>query len=786
MVASFYTAGQKVENPAKLSPAIKLAISDLQEIYPEQKIDALSWNDTYIAVPIEIDVDLPTRGSVGGIDIREREPIYLLFHRQNYPYQAPSVWSDRPNFPKGQLPHLNPTSPGMAANFCLHRGSINNWFAEHTIVDLVKRAQAWLRDAAADRLIRRDDGFEETRLPEILGYCIYEPSNLRSRIDQYWQQQDQNPGFAFLWYQLLNNTRKEPLIATEAYGIRLISTLQQDEVTDYCKLTLAINEHYKETDENQSGIQRMLFGVLAWPSQNRKSNRYFAELPNTLYGLIEWATNLGIPLQEALESYLANSLQFFGGIPITVIIPRPQRMIRSQSPLEILNFVLSASGDHSPTESSWNLDAQVFSLGHRAPLTLRRAREISSFSPDEDMGRLLFLGCGAVGSKLILHLAKSGQGRMTLVDYDELSPHNLVRHGLLSQSLGLNKAEALQQSIKGVYYGDGEVDINPCKFSALDILLKDQNGLLKNHSWLIDTTASPMVLNALCQSALLENISCCRCEIADEGHLGLLSVEGANRNPRLDDVQLVLFDLAINNPNISHWLKSNQKQREETVGSTLEDIYIGISCSSETMRIADEVVSIHASSFATGFRKSLRQRQTLSMGSLQISCFDETKELSAFTRNLEIKPVIKLMGRNDSSWEVRLKSGLDEGMKQLLLQAKPNETGGILIGLVNIKRKIVYVSRILPAPPDSRSSPYAFIRGIQDIPDQVIKIQNLTGGMLGYVGEWHTHPNGGPDLSDKDMDTVRKIQKTLAGIQLPTHILVVTNRGLYPHIFSPI
>jgi proteasome lid subunit RPN8/RPN11 len=171
---------------------------------------------------------------------------------------------------------------------------------------------------------------------------------------------------------------------------------------------------------------------------------------------------------------------------------------------------------------------------------------------------------------------------------------------------------------------------------------------------------------------------------------------------------------------------------------------------------------------------------------LQIGILNYHQTTSAIMQQIELLPVISLLARNYPTWEVRLRYGLEQEMKKLLLQAKPNETGGLLIGMVNLKRRIIYITRILPAPPDSKGSPYAFVRGVRDIPERVVEIQNRSGGMLGYVGEWHTHPRGGAYLSAKDMDTVEKIRATLTGVQLPTHVLIVTSRGLYPYVFDPL
>ena len=783
MANNAFTSRQKSEESDNLSPAIKSAILQLQKAFPEQAIVALYWNASYIAIPLVVSVDLPTRGPVGNVDIRKKEPVYLLLHRQRYPYEAPLVYSNRCDFPASQLAHLNPTRPGKAARFCLHRGNFDSWFAEHTIVDVVKRVQGWLRDAARDRLIRREDGFEETRVVEALGYAIYDPEDLRQHVYQVWRQNDGSGGFCFLWYKLLNNPHKDPLIGGDTFAVRLFGLLPTaDLITQALDLSQQINELHTE----KATFDRLLFGFLAWPPKEDVCTTYFGALPSNIGDFQSWAQNLGVPATEALQDYQTNGLQLFGGVPVTVVVPRPQRMIRTHSRLELLNFVVGAGGEYAPKDGNWNPGTRVFSMGHRAPLTLRRARDISSQPPDLDLGGLLFLGCGAIGSKLILHLARSGQGKMTLVDYDELSPHNLVRHGLLHQSLGRSKAEGLRDAIEGVFYADKTVKIDTVKSSALDILLGEQGQLLDQHTWLIDATASPMMLNILTHAVLPPSLSCCRCEIADDGRLGLMSIEGTGRNPRLDDLQVLAFDMALEVPALSSWLQANQQQREQPVGSILEDINIGISCSSETMRLADEVVSLHTATFATGFRRYATENRQYDAGRLQISLYNEADKVPVIVEQADIRPMTTVAARNDPTWEVRLRPGHQEEMQELLHRAKPRETGGLLIGQVNFKRKIIYVTRVLPAPPDSKSSPYAFVRGVQDVPEKVCEIEGLTGGMLGYIGEWHTHPVGGPELSAKDKATVAKIQRNLAKIPLPTHVMVVTSRGLYPHIFSPI
>jgi len=783
---SLFTASQKPEDTAKLSEVLKTSINELQKIFPKQKIAPLNWNEHYIAIPLDLEVDLPTRGPIGEVDIRKQEPIFLLLNRETYPYKAPSVYSNRRDFPIERLPHLNPTRPGWPPNFCLHRGSLDNWYAEHTIGDLIKRVEGWLRDAAADRLIRREDGFEETRIPEVSGYAIYELSDLRDYVNAQWQQNNGAAGFSFLWYQMLTNSVNEPLVGIDAYAIRLLAKYGSDGVEEPLELSNKINFYYYEFSPNKAKLERMLFGLLVWPAYEKICQDYFGYLPDKLQGFEDWAKSLGIPLSDSLKTYLSKNLKIFAGVPVTLVVPRPQYMIRSESNLEILNFILAAGQEHAPKEGNWSNDTPVYSLGHRAPLTLRRAKEISSHPVDSDQGPLLFVGCGAVGSKMILHLARGGQGKMTLIEHSELSPHHLVRHGLHHQSLGLNKADGIKNTIEGMYYADKEsLQIEVIKESAENVFLNKKE-ILQEHNWLIDATASPMIQIMINEITLPATLSCCRCEIADSGKLGFLSIEGSNRNPRFDDLQVTMFDLAIENQPLSQWLRSNQKQREELIGSVLEEIHIGLSCSSETMRLSDEMVSLHAATFANGFRRFSQQKKSAKQGLVQIGIHNAEDDLTFTTRTLKVRPTTILKARNNPGWEVRLKHGLENEMKRYLRQAAPNETGGLLIGLVNIKRQIIYVTRILPAPPDSKGSPYAFIRGTQDVPERILEIQDNTGGLLGYVGEWHTHPAGGPRLSLKDREAVNKIKRNLDKIPLPTHIMLVTNTGLYPFVFTTI
>jgi proteasome lid subunit RPN8/RPN11 len=778
-----FTSSLPRENEVGLSPSIQLALSEIRKAFADQKIKAVSWNESYIAIPLILKINLPSRGTVNDVDIRRDEPIFLLLERQNYPYKAPLAGSNRRDFPKDRLPHLNPKPPGNPASFCLHRGSIDTWFSEHSIIDYIQRIQFWFSDAASDRLIRKEDGFEVTRIDEFSGFCIYESSHLQDKVKKEWQSSRNKSGFCFVPYILLKSSEKEPFIDGKSFfTIKMENPLTDNIPNKIIELKKEINAFH--TDSNRSDCH--LYGILAWPPKKMIYKRFFADLPGKLDEMVSFSDKIEIPLNKGLNSYFSKNLHLLAGIPITLVIPRPQHVLKTESNLELLNFMIYCDTKTKSLKDEKSLESKVSPMIQRSPFTLQLAKKISRLPSDFDIGKILFLGCGAIGSKFALHIIKGGQTqKITFVDNDVLSSHNLVRHGLLTEGLGMNKAQAMKDVVENVYSADKDsISVDAIKGNIIDLFLGKNHEVFCQHTWMIDATASPIIRDIILRENLPSSLSICRCEIADDGKLGFLSIEGPNRNPRLDDLLFFILDLAIDHPEISNWLMSTKNQRDSNPETILEEIAIGMSCSSETMRLADDSVSFHASLFSLGFRKIAQKKSANNNGFLQISYNDIDHESNCVVQSYDIAPVSKIKGENDKNWQIRVMAKVRDELMQHLCESGRNETGGLLIGQIDPKKKIIYVTRILPAPLDSKCGPYAFERGVQDVPEDITRIVQLSGGMIDYVGEWHTHPNGGKKLSIIDYDAVKKIKKVLDPVLRPTFVMIVTKEGLYPYIFS--
>lgn len=736
---------------ATLPESIRAAIREIEAAAGAARVR--EWNPKnprFVAVAVDLRIDLPTRGPIGGLDIRRIEPTIILIDTRDYPHDAPGARIDRMSFPTDKVPHLNPVAAGQPPWMCLHRGSIDDWFAEHSMREFVERVRGWYRDAACGRLMREGDVFEPTRLQNTKRTMVFSAAAITSVVMRRWATTGEAAhGFAFarLGGDGVKHTGWEA-----AVSISLMPFLMRDPRAEALDLARAMNEFSEDPNE----VQRATLAICAWTAP-RPVDRYFGRLPSTYGELVSFADELGIPLRAAMAELAAQGGQLLKSIPIALAIARPRPLQGTRSLIEWLCFAVLSDGELADTDL-------VFSLGHREPLTPDYAQTLSAVDKTSRLERPLVVGCGAIGSKVALHLAKAGFVAQRLVDHATLTPHHVVRHGLLGNSLGKPKADGVLDAIVELYPGQRELGTDATFGSIADVLADPAK--LEDRTLLLDATASSSVQYQLIDAALPRALRVCRIEIAALGHLGLLAYEGDSRNPRLDDLQLHLFDMARTDAWISAWLRTHAKDQP-----TFEDIGIGLGCSSATFRIADDVVSHHAAAFSRSLRKLANQDR----GHLVIV---RDGEDNPTTRTFTIAPVTVLAVEERPEWTVRMAAGVVTSTRAHLDVRGHRESGGLLVGYVNLKRKIVYVSHALQPSRDSHGTREGFTRGVEGYPAAIKEIEARTGGILGYVGEWHTHPEGSTKPSPIDRGALAEIQHRLDAAGIPGVIVIVGPRSI--------
>lgn len=149
--------------------------------------------------------------------------------------------------------------------------------------------------------------------------------------------------------------------------------------------------------------------------------------------------------------------------------------------------------------------------------------------------RVAVVGCGSVGSKVAVHLARSGVGQFVLVDGDVLASGNLVRNELDWRAVGMHKSQVLASRLQEVS-ADCEV------ISRTTILGGQESGgatavtmkYISACDVIIDASADPTVFNLCASIARRAKKPMCWAQVFGGGAGGIV----VRSRPELDPAPL--------------------------------------------------------------------------------------------------------------------------------------------------------------------------------------------------------------------------------------------------------
>lgn len=736
------------------NPYLKDSLASLEHL-AGRNLDILDWGNQRIAIPFEISVDLPSLGTYENIDIRQNEPILLVFDILEYPEKSPNIYTDRLDFPKNSLAHLYVAKNNRPPSICYVRENTDEWYANKRIEDVIIRISNWLRAAAVGELTEDGDQFEPMRLEGYYSTILYDYNFVVDSIIE------NNPfpitnQFSIVQFELIKHEEK-----------RVYKFTKKITPSNFTSIAKEIEEHQeKNIDDITKRELRLAFVI--WNGEKDINEKYEINLPRNWEDFKRFCDNYKIN-HEDLEKIIADYKMV--PFPVIVGIRRPKPLIGYSSVLELMNFEFNINSDQTA-------DGKIISnfpiniLSHNQSFSTTQAEKISNYT--NTLKRGVVFGCGALGSKVVMHLARNGVTNLTLLDPDDFSSHNLVRHVLFSESIGANKAEALKQKI---------IDLYPSKSidTSSGTSFKDgriyEEETFKLYDWVFDFTASEAFFNKLAVLNSLPNCKIASASITDHGNVGLLFKEGINRNPRIDDLQVYLYSSALTTPKNSEWLT-----REQYVNSNNLLVRVGLGCNSETTVLADEKVASHGAYFTAVLKKEINSYSQ--EGKIYINRITDENDYSIETEVITVKP-LDVYSAVNSDWEIRFKNEILEHVKKQADQAGKRETGGVFLGQCNHKTKTIYVTDLLEAPSDSKGNSSIFLRGFKDLSNEIDLINKKTGGQIGYIGEWHSHPEGPDFLSSTDMQRVEEHKMELESLKtpLPVFLSIITPNGFYPYIF---
>ncbi len=655
------------------------------------------------ALVLDVEVE---RGQAPPIDIHPSECIAVIFWDDDDYY--PEVLALRADFP--QVPHVNMRTEEFPRSLCLYEEPWAEAKLGWTPRNYIERIRRWLADTAEDRLHRPDqplelivehslislvipaelmDG-ETTSVPDSLQIFRAGPTGPHTTLVAVPRSEQSDQEGATNAPEFLAMVVRS---APQVHGV--IRRLPQD-LRDLHSMLSGAGVDLLETIRQN---------IRAWKSAGETMEHGLAlliHLPKTRHA------------RGPIESTDVRAFICFDGEKRASILSIGQAIglwdITEGQP----GFLLKVDDSREGSEIG------LLCLNTLPAFTRRTAARLSGTEP-VDM-KIVTIGMGALGSQAFLNLVRCGWGDWTVVDRDYLLPHNAARHALPGSFIGSAKAMAM------AVVADSTIAGKPiAKCIVADVLRPgaqaDELSLAYQESELILDTSASVTVGRFLAHDIPATARRASLFLNPSGTDLVLLTEDVGRAVKLDALEAQYYRTVATDERLSGHLQDPHGR-----------LRYGQSCADITSEISQEFIGLHAAIGSRAMRQAAGQP-----GPCIVLWLADPSDLSV-TRIAP--PVYPVVSQQTGDWLLVTDAYVVEKVQRLREEALPNETGGVLIGLFDMQRKIAYVVDALASPPDSTASPTSYIRGAQGLQSTVSKISDLTAGMLHFAGEWHSHPKG--------------------------------------------
>jgi len=683
-------------------------------------------------VELDFDAEVPQHPRY---DIHQRERICVTFGSDDS--KAPHILALRRKFPL--TPHQNATEAGQPRELCLFADDYREVRSVLTSERLLDRIADWLKRAALGQLhlpgqplepffpqgmriifesqtfTQPTDGSTQIVLPCNQRGTLWRAHRLP--LGQQWP--DGSPEFVVL-----------PLRAVESDGIVISqwpsSLAELGDILGRARIDL---------------IKELRTGIL---------NLFDRDDHARLFGL-KWVLLLAIPRMRTTGGP-AERTEYWACLVLEPIGRLGERLGVIEKREGNYGIALRAQAVHGLDE------VEVLPANATPALDRSLAMRMAGDEPVQ-CAKITAVGAGALGSQVIMNLARQGIGKWTIIDKDNLLPHNLARHALFADDVCQPKADSLAHEIQALL-GDPAAAEAVC-LNVLDLMPESEEyaKLLDSPSHIYDFSVSRAVARHLARLPHQTPIASAFLT-PDQRHLVVLA-EGPGRYARLDDLELQLCEAVTRDERLANLFAPPS-------GSP---VHYGGTCSDVTVTYAQDTMATFAG-IASAFLK-----QNLIGTDPQIRVWRLSPEdLSAL--HIQVEPqnvsVLRVNG-----WEVRVSDKAVDTMRRLRASRLPNETGGVLVGARDVYSRVLYVAGALPAPPDSEEWPDSYVRGVGGLKKHLEEIAEMTSGLLSYVGEWHSHPAGvSAAPGGLDRRALRLLKKQMSHDGLPALIAIQSDEPM--------
>ena len=621
--------------------------------------------------------------------VQTNEPVTFIFSNK-FPFKAPII-KLRQDFPRC-FPHINPNEKDVIP--CIYAGDLSELLqTPDWMNNIIEHLMVWLERAAANALIDPEQGWEPIRNDKTSFFII-----TRRDILNLLKPQSK----FFICYSEKTKIKKGK-ISLEPQGPNIPCFLYE------------------------------ISGII---------KDYFPNWISCLGDLTKLIKGLGLNDFEKTIKQNDLSTKEYRYLFVCLKIKRPYNLINSDSNIEYLFFCIKKTGkskkrkyieDSSPVE----LATVLYDI---SPETLRHLSNTKPVLFKE----IAILGCGSLGSKIAVHLARNGNTNFNFIDDDIFLPHNNARYGLTFNPDFGYKTENVEYSLKLITGSPNFTSISK------DITTLDEiPGEL-----LIDTTGSNSVLNYLLSkndySPVISSF------LVNNGKSAFMLIESKTKTTALSHIWAYIYHLSLSDPKLSSSLFSNQRNH----------VVLGQSCSSTTMIVDDATISSYAALM------SLKLQSVLEIGLNDSACFFQysLEKYNIITSQI-IVPMFQKLEAHDSEWNVFILPDLVSKIRKTINQELPKETGGVLLGSIFFPSKEIFITELIEAPEDSVLETDSFKLGIQGLEPKVKSIEKTSYKHIIHLGTWHSHPVETP-ASDLDRATHEEMKSLRKNV--PTCCLIFT------------
>lgn len=442
---------------------------------------------------------------------------------------------------------------------------------------------------------------------------------------------------------------------------------------------------------------------------NDKKNEFVLLLlgiPRTRNGIVE---------KTEIQGFIVDSAVVPLGEKLSVLLKPPNEMIWYRD-----SFSTSASDE-------WKA-IPIDPVNVKCYPSRKEIRSYSGLSSDDNDPTGIIAGVGALGGMLANIWARECWGKWTYVDEDVIQAHNIVRHISTHHAIGHPKSRVVDVTTSNIHQKSGK---RTSDHLVSDILSDDEKVMeaIGKSEILIDVTTTLNVPRDISRKDYFPRTA--SVFLTPSGMASVMMLEDTSRKIRCNSLEAQYYRAILK----SDWGKTH-------LTGHLGRYWVGAGCREMTLSMSDELVHLHAAILARQLRKSILKDEA------QIAVYDYQEDTGGVVP-CHI-PVFTTKSTQIAGWEVTWDNGFIESASKYRDEFMPNETGGILFGIIDQKDKTISLVKACSAPDGSDSTPSSFERGAYSSTDILDEINERTAGIVTYVGEWHSHPPSYGALPSQD------------------------------------